>query len=205
VRHYGEVEQLKNGHIALSIGDRQLKFLLPHEPTLDKDEVVKVRKFFQAAGITPEHPKPAPAPPPEPLPGVVLTIDHHEAVLWRHERPGEPLAGVKRFHPHDPQHHRDNLHLKHSDDYQGQRAPEDPGYYKVIIEALQHKPAVLVVGDAKGRSSAMSVLCEFIERHQPSLLGRITAFVETDLHALNEAGLREIAERYWKAASSGKN
>jgi hypothetical protein len=205
VRHYGEVEQLKNGHIALSIGDQQLKFQLPHEQTLDKDEVVKVRKFFQAAGITPEHPEPAPAPLPEPLAVVLLTIDHHEAALWRQERPSEPLARVKRFHPHDPQHHRDNLHLKHSDDYQGQRAPEDPGYYKAIMKALQDEPAIIVVGDAKGRSSAMNVLRDFIERHQPSLLGRITAFVETDLHGLNEAGLREIAERYWQAAGSGKN
>jgi hypothetical protein len=205
VRHYGEVEQLKNGHIALSIGVQQLKVPLPHEQTLDKDEVVKVRKFFQAAGISPDHPEPAPALPLEPLPGVVLTIDHHEAALWRQERPSEPLARVKRLHPHDPQHHRDNLHLKHSDDYQGQRAPEDPGYYKAIIKALQDEPAIIVVGDAKGRSSAMNVLREFMERHQPSLLSRITAFVETDLHTLSEAGRREIAERYWKAASSRKN
>jgi hypothetical protein len=205
VRHYGQVEELKNGHIMLSIGEQQLKFQLPHEQTLDKDEVVKVRKFFQAAGITPEHPESAPTPPPEPLRGVVLTIDHHEAALWRQERPGEPLARVERFHPHDPQHHRDNLHLKQSDDYQGQRAPEDPGYYKTIIKVLQDQPAVIVVGDAKSRSSAMTVLHKFIERHQPSLLGRITAFVEINLHALSEARLREIAERYWKAASSEKN
>ncbi|WP_088347015.1 MULTISPECIES: hypothetical protein [Rhodomicrobium] len=205
VRHYGEVEELKNGHIVFSIGDRQLKFLLPREQTLDKDEVVKVRKFFRAAGITPDHPEPAPAPPPEPLPGVVLTIDHHEAALWRQEHPGGPLARVKRFHPHDPQHHRDNLRLKHSDDYRGQRAPEDPGYYKSIIKALQDEPEVLVVGDAKGSSSAMSVLRAFIERHQPSLLGRITAFVDTELRALTEAALREIAERHLKAASLSKN
>ncbi len=206
IRHYGDVEQLKNGHIVLSVGNERLNLQAPHTKTLDKNQVVKLRHLLKAAGVTPEHPELETAErPAPPLPGVILTIDHHQAVFWRQEKAGEPLTKLKRLQPHDPQHHRDNLRLRQATDYQGQRAPEDPSYYKRIIKELQDAPAAIVIGNAEGQSSAMHVLKTFIERHQPGLLRRITAFVDTDLHALTEARIRAIAARYWNASAPVKN
>jgi len=204
--HYGDVEQLRNGHIVLSVGNERLNLQVPHTQTLDKDQVVKLRHLFKAAGVTPEHPElETGEKPTAALHGVIVTIDHHQAVLWRQEVAGEPLAKVKHLKPHNPQHHRDNLRLKTATDYKGQRAPEDPSYYKRIIKELQDAPAAIVIGNAAGQSSAMHVLKAFIERHRPGLLKRITALVDTDLHALTEPRIRALATRYWNASEPVKN
>lgn len=54
-RRYGDVEQLRSGHIVLSIGNERLNLQALHTQTLDKDQVVKLRHLFRPAGVTPEH------------------------------------------------------------------------------------------------------------------------------------------------------
>jgi hypothetical protein len=109
-RRYGDVEQLRSGHIVLSIGNERLNLQAPHTQTLDKDQVVKLRHLFRTAGVTPEHPElETGEKPAATLHGAIVTIDH-----------------------------RDILRLKKGGGLQSPaRVPEDPSHYKRIIRSFR--------------------------------------------------------------------
>jgi hypothetical protein len=47
---------------------------------------------------------------------------------------------------------------------QGQRAPEDPGFYDALISALQGAEVALLIGTATGSSAGLEVLAKWLRR-----------------------------------------
>lgn len=133
-------------------------------------------------------------------PLLVLTVDHHETVLFDFEPPGRSLVKRQVLVPHDPEGHR--RHLTHRDQTRlaGERAPEDPAYYKNIAAAIVAAPTVLVLGSATGKSSASEMLRHHLSEHAKAHLDKVV-FRKIDLSALTEATIVDAALELYKPNS----
>jgi hypothetical protein len=126
----------------------------------------------------------------EPAAGpTVVLIDHHGARFF------EPANGRHRFEerahlePTDPRGYERHLEHRKEADFKGQRTPEATEFYGRVADRLKNAPAIVLVGDATGKSSAMRYLFEYLEEKHHDIASRVRARVEADLSSI---GLEEI-------------
>lgn len=117
-----------------------------------------------------------------PYRNLLITIDHHEARLYRCEDKGSHAQVIR---PHDPHHIRSHLTHRNTN-YAGQRAPEDPAFYKAVAAALRPADQILIIGHATGHSSAKLVLLKYLANHHQSLLERVIGVESVDQPTENQ-------------------
>ena len=119
----------------------------------------------------------------------VVLIDHHGARFF------EPASGRHRFEerthlePTDPRGYERHLEHRKEADFKGQRTPEATEFYERVADKLKSAAAIVLVGDATGKSSAMQYLFEYLEEKHGDIASRVHASVEADLSSI---GLEEI-------------
>jgi hypothetical protein len=166
----------------------------PHTKDLTGSEVVDLRHFLQRAGWAPEEPSQAAARPDPSPPTLMVVVDHHGAKIYRIV-PASGDESTREIAPYDPHHFLHHLTHKDQSRQQGQRAPEDPGFYKQIGDALAAGGKIVVVGHGTGNSNAAQHLTEYLRTHHRETYQRIVREIDADLSAVTTPELLALAEQ----------
>jgi hypothetical protein len=190
----GTVHQKANAKFSVELTGEHYVLRKAHTKDLTSSEVIDVRHFLQRAGWSPEgSPQAAAVGNPE-RPTLMVVLDHHGAKIYRIE-PGPGDGSPHAITPYDPHHFLH--HLTHKDQLreEGQRASEDPGFYRRIGDALAAGGRILVVGHGKGTSNAAQHLVEYLRTHHRETYQRVVREVEADLSAITTPQLLELAKQ----------
>ena len=125
---------------------------------------------------------------------LMVVMDHHVAKIYRIDSvSGETTT--RQIAPYDPHHFLHHLTHKGQSREPGQRAPEEPGFYERISDALAAGGRILVVGDGTGTSNAAQHLTEFLRTHRREIYQRIVREIRVDLSAITTRQLLALAEK----------
>jgi hypothetical protein len=189
VRHLGEVQDHGGDEFAFVVGTQREVFKRPRTPELGVEEVSRLRKFLKLAGS--ESPPNTFVQPHR----IIVVIDHHAARIFSdvgESRP-EDAATVTPYDPHHFHHHL--VHRKEAH-YEGDRVPEETSFYEEVAAALVSANEIVLIGSGTGKSSAVSILMEYLKKHHIDLSRRIKATEIVDLSALTEPEIELIAKRH---------
>jgi hypothetical protein len=191
----GEVLPHGNDEFAFAVGSQRGFFKRPSSHNLDVEEISRLRRFLKDAGALG---KPVQA---HQVGRMVVVVDHQAADIYHDlggSRPQDEVT-VKPYDPFGFQHHL--IHRKEAH-YKGDHVPEEESYYEEIAGDLVHAEAIILIGHATGKSSAVEFLSEYLKTHHPETFRRIIATETVDLSALTEPEIEEIAKRHIRAASA---
>jgi hypothetical protein len=192
IEHLGHVEPHGGEEFAFVVGAHRELFKRPHGQELGIDEVSRLRKFLKAADAAPAAAQGAQDAT------TVVVIDHHSAHLFRDANTGgEHGVEIKPYDPHHFHHHL--VHRKEAH-YQGDRVPEESSFYEEIAQALVSAKAIVLVGHAAGKSSAVDALVSHLKAHHPDVAKRVKGVEVVDLSALGEAQIEALVRRKINAA-----
>jgi hypothetical protein len=200
IEKIGAVHQKANDKFTFDVGGEHYLMHKPHTKDLTGSEVVDLRHFLQRVGWSPDGPSEAAAhPDPAPL-TLMVVVDHHGAKIYR-VAPASGDATKREITPYDPHHFLHHLAHKEQSRQEGQRAPEDPSFYKRIGEALATGGRIVVVGHGTGKSNAAQHLTEYLRTHHRETYQRIVRETEADLSAVTTQQLLALAEKALGEAS----
>lgn len=180
----GEVVPESGDRFRVTVGDHTAVFHAPaHHRDLSADLVVEIRHFLQQAK--------RPAAEPQPGRHLLVVIDHHATTIYEFEPPTAKLEAIK---PYDP---RGRLrHLRHiKGHYQGQRAPEDPEYYRSIIEEVRGADMIVIFGHGAGHSNAADLLVAALKERLGQPLPAVLAEARIDAKAYTDSQLMLAAQK----------
>ena len=190
----GEVQPHGNDEFAFVVGAQRGFFKRPSTHNLEVEEISRLRRFLKEAGVLG---KPAQA---HQIGRMVVVIDHHVAHIYHDlggNRPEDEVT-VKPYDPFGFQHHL--IHRKEAH-YKGEHVPEEESYYEEIATDLVHADAIILIGNATGKSSAVDFLKEYLKTHHPETFQRVIATETADLSALTEPEIEAIAKKHIRATA----
>lgn len=193
-----QVEHLSDHRLKLQLTSGETMVLHAasglHHAVLDQDGVMRLRRFLERAGITPEHPD-----PPEPhargdqAKRLVIHLDHRGARLWW-------LVGdeneTSTLEPHGLWSTHQRLTNRHDRDVAGQRAPLDYKFLNQLSEAVMEADRVLLLGHGHGESDLRQVLRKHLEHHHPLAVGNLEDELLDDT-ATSDAELLAVARTHF--------
>jgi hypothetical protein len=191
----GEVQPHGNDGFVFVVGSQSGFFKKPSSHHLEVEEISHLRKFLKEAEILG---KPAQA---HQAGRMVVVIDHHAAHIYHDlgsSRPENEVT-VKPYDPFGFQHHL--IHRKEAH-YKGDHIPEEDSYYEEIAKDLVPAEAIVLIGHATGKSSAVTFLSGYLKTHHPETFQRIVATENVDLSALTEPQIEEIAKKHLGAPAT---
>ena len=189
----GTLEQETHDAIVVRIGGAQHHVHKPHSKDITVHELLEFRSILTQAGWSPDAEAGQNPPAAEPAittspPDLLVTVAHHEARVYHLDvHSADPLDHV--ITPYDPHHFLHHLAHKSLPRERGQRAPEDPGFYKRLAETVASARAIVVVGHGAGHSNAADQLVEFLRLHHPETFRKVACEVVADLSSLTPAQL----------------
>jgi hypothetical protein len=189
IGHLGQVQAHGGDEFAFVVGTQREVFKRPHTPELGVDEVSRLRKFLKEAGS--ESPSNKFAQPHR----MIVVIDHHAAHIFGDGGESRPQDAVA-ITPYDPHHFHHHLVHRKEAHYEGDRVPEETSFYEEVAAALVSANEIVLIGSGKGKSSAVSVLQEHLNKHHIDLSRRVKATEIVDLSALTEPEIEAIAKRH---------
>jgi hypothetical protein len=190
----GTVTRVGHDRFGLAIEGEHYLLHKCHAKDLPSDDVVEVRGLLTRAGWAPGSPPHIVADPAVQVPALVVVVDHHEAKIYRVD-PVSGDASRRQIRPYDPHHFLHHLAHKDQSREEGQRAAEDPSFYKRINEALAGAGRIVVVGHGTGKSNAAKHLTEYLRAHYQETYRRVLSELDADLSAITTPQLLELAER----------
>ncbi len=189
----GAVHRRDSGELSFDAGGEHYVMRQPQSKDLSSSEVTDLRHFLEHAGWSAQGRAPAPAAS-QPLPSTLLVaVDHHGAKIYRIDAAsGDVSKGV--ITPYDPHHFLHHLTHKDQSREAGQRAPEDPAFYRSINDALAAGRKIIVVGHGTGKSNAAQHLTEYLRTHHHETYVRIVREIGVDLSAITTPQLLALAQ-----------
>jgi len=189
-----------NGRLLFTIAGHREVFHQPHGKELTTEEVARLRKLLESAGVTAtsvdvvqEDRTAEPA-----TLDIVVAVDHQQARLFAIQG----TSGTARtLRPYDPHHFLHHLAHRQERELRGQREPEEPSYYAQIAAALAPARRIVLLGHGTGHSNAAVHLEEALRAKHPEISKRVVAVRAVDLSALTEPQLLDLA---LKALESSK-
>ena len=183
ITHIGEVLPNGGDEFTFVVDGQSLKFKRPHHDELDMEDASRLRKFLRES-------RSGGNPPATGMRSIVV-IDHHVAHIYQDLRGGaaETENTVKPYDPFGFHHHL--IHRKEAH-YVGERVPEENSYYEEIAAELGGAEEIVLIGHAKGKSSAMEFLLDFLKKHHPDRFKRVIATEVLDLSALTEPEIEAV-------------
>ena len=171
-----------------------------HHPFLDEEGILRLRRFLQQAGLTPEdHAAVHDGVHGDQARRLVIHLDHHGARLWWLE--GQDLR-QSDLRPEELWGSGQRLSHRHDRDIAGQRAPLDYTYLHQLAQAIANADRVLLLGHGHGQSDLRMVLRDHLDHHHPELLSRVeeltlddTACSDAELVAVAKAHFGNLAHR----------
>jgi hypothetical protein len=196
VNHLGSVLERHDGNDEFSIGTTSEVFKKPHDKDMELEDVVRLRAFFERAGVDASGPKSEPTGAQvSPKSYAVLLIDHHSARFFEPGSDGIHIIEREHVEPADP--HGFQRHLEHRKeaDYQGERVPEPTEYYERVAQRLKDFDATLLLGDATGKSSALDYLSQYLQNKHKDVWARVVDTVHVDLSSITIEGIQDIKNK----------
>ena len=192
IERLGAIKQESNGHFLMTVGAQREVFHRPHGKELTAEEIVRLRRFLESAGVTPDSPHVAgpSATAESAVHDMVVAVDHHQARLFTIE---STTAGARTLRPYDPHHFLHHLTHQQERELRGQREPEEPSYYEQIAAALAPARRIVVLGHGTGHSSAATPLEQMLRAKHPETFSRVVAVRTVDLSAATEPQLLALA------------
>jgi len=189
----GQVQPHGNDEFAFMVGSQRAFFKRPSTHNLEVEEISRLRRFLKDAGVLGKAAK------AHQQGRMVVVIDHHAAHLYQDLGGSVPEdeVTVKPYDPFGFQHHL--IHRKEAH-YKGEHVPEEDSYYEQIAQDLVHAQAIVLIGHAAGKSSAVNFLSEYLKTHHPETFARIIATETADLSALTEPEIEDIAKKHIRGA-----
>jgi len=191
----GTVQPHGNDEYAFAVGSQRGFFKRPSGHNLDVEEVSRLRRFLKDADALG---KSADA---HQIGRMVIIVDHHAAHIYHNlggSRPQDEVS-VKPYDPFGFKHHL--IHRKEAH-YKGDHVPEEDSYYEEIATDIVRAEAIILIGHATGKSSAMEFLSEYLMSHHPETFKRIIATETADLSALTEPEIEAIAKKHLGAPAA---
>jgi hypothetical protein len=189
IGHLGQVQAHGGDELAFAVGTQREVFKRPHTPEIGVEEVSRLRKFLKLAGSE---------LPPEKFTQprrMIVVIDHHAAHIFSDLGESRSQDAVTTT-PYDPYHYHHHLVHRKEAHYEGDRVPEETSFYEEVAAALVSANEIVLVGHGTGKSSALSVLVEYLNKHHTELARRVKATEIIDLSALTEPKIEAIAKRH---------
>jgi hypothetical protein len=193
VNHLGSVLERHDGNDEFNIGTTSEVFKRPHHKDIELEDVVRLRAFFERAGVDARGPtSESTGEQASRNSYLVLLIDHHSARFFEPRSDGVHLVERQRLEPADP--HGFQRHLEHRKeaDYQGERVPEPTEYYERVAERLKGFDVTLLLGDATGKSSALNYLVQYLQGKHKDVWARVVDTVHVDLSSITIDGIQNI-------------
>lgn len=185
----GEVQPHGNDEFAFVVGSQRGFFKRPSSHNLDVEEISRLRKFLKESGVLGKPEK------AHQNGSMVVVIDHHAAHIY-HDLGGSRPEDEETVKPYDPYgFHHHLIHRKEAH-YKGDHVPEEDSFYEEIAMDLVHAEAIILIGHATGKSSAVDHLSEYLKSHHPETFERIIATETADLSALTEPEIEAIAKKH---------
>src|SRR5580698_4131952 len=189
VGHLGRVEAHGGDVFAFVVGTQREVFKRPHTPEVGVEEVSRLRKFLKLAGS-----ESAPEKFTQPR-RMIVVIDHHAAHICSDLGESRSQDAVT-ITPYDPYHYHHHLVHRKEAHYEGDRVPEETSFYAEVAAVLLSANEIVLVGHGTGKSSAVSVLEEYLNKHHIDLSRRVKATELIDLSALTAPEIEAIAKRH---------
>ena len=163
---------------------------------IDTEAVLALRHFLLAANFTPDHPSLAITGDQDFLKChcLVLELSHQCTQAFLLSADGSEHMSLK---PVGLWGSHQALTNRRERDLAGQRTPIDFAYLHKLIKAIQEADSVLLLGHGHGESDMRHILIEYVKRHQPSLLKRISDQTTVDPQGLTEAQILAVAEHHF--------
>ncbi|MCL4422711.1 MAG: hypothetical protein M1115_06035 [Actinobacteria bacterium] len=177
----GEVAVESKDRYRVTINDRTEVFSPPHHGDIPTDMVVKLRRFLGDLSVEPRRSSIGLH--------LLLVVNHHSATIYEFEPAAEHIGTIV---PYDPEGHLRHLHHMEGH-YKGQRAPEEPAYYRAIADGLKRADTVVIFGHGDGHSDAAKLVWERITKELQELPLRILIDQRVDAKALSEGELLAAA------------
>ncbi len=161
---------------------------------VDEEGVLRLRRFLQQAGITPQHPDAGrPSMRGDQSKRLVIQLDHRGARLWW--LMGDALESAS-LQPHGHWSSHQRLSHRHDRDIAGQRAPIDFEYLNQLSKAVLEADRVVLLGHGHGESDLRQVLRKHLKQHHPTAEQRVE-IEEIDDTACSEAELLAVARNHF--------
>jgi hypothetical protein len=189
IGHLGQVQAHGGDEFAFVVATRREVFKRPHTPEIGVEDVSRLRKFLKLAGS--ESPPDKFIQPRR----MIVVIDHHAAHIFSDLGESRSQDAVT-ITPYDPYHYHHQLVHRKEAHYEGDRIPEEKSFYEEVAAALISANEIVLVGHGAGKSSAVSVLVEYLNMHHIDLARRVKATEIIDLSALTEPEIEAIAKRH---------
>jgi hypothetical protein len=179
----GAVEQKSNSDFAFRIGEQHQVVRKPHTKDLSAAEIMAFRHFLSRAGWGLAASPTSAVGAGQGSPDLLVVMDHHESRIYQIDAASDQ-ASQPVIRPYDPHHFLHHLSHKDQSREQGQRAPEDPSFYKRIAHAIEPAGRIVVVGHGHGKSNAADHVTGYIGSHHREIYQRIVGEVVADLSAI---------------------
>lgn len=192
LRAFADSADQDNGHLKITRNGHTLVL----RPSREKDlaeisEVMQIRRFIARSN-------PAATALSDSGPNVLVVLDHRQARIYKAEGHG---AVPERLTPYDPLGEGRHLHYVENDS-NGQRRPEDSGFYQAIATRLRGAEKILMFGSGTGASSAMNRLLDELEQHHAGLADRVVGTIVVDQQHMTDDQLLARAREYYRALDS---
>jgi hypothetical protein len=176
IGHHGSALERHDGKYEFQIGSQQAVFAKPRHKDVGVEDITELRRFLKQSGLDPTSMSVEEAVASEAHPTVVL-VDHHRARFFEAEPGSAHFEEREHLEPTDL--HGFERHLEHRKeaDYKGQRVPEATEFYERIAQQLKDASTIVLIGDATGKSSAMSYLVDYLKDKHKEIAGRISGTV----------------------------
>ena len=199
LRHLGgSAEHLSDHRLKLQLGNGNVLMLHAasglHHAYVDEEGVLRLRRFLQRAGVSPQHQE----SDPKSLRGdqskrLVMHLDHRGAKLWWLE--GDAVRETT-LEPHGLWGSHQRLTHRHDRDVAGQRAPLDFDYLNQLSKAVLEADRVLLLGHGHGQSNARQLLSNHLEEHHPGATEHLDV-KDVDDTACSDAELIALARKHF--------
>jgi len=202
IERIGAVKQEANGRLLLTITAHREVFHQPHGKELTAEEMARLRKFLESAGVTPtsvEVVEELRTAEPAATLDMVVAVDHHRARLFALEGTAETASTLR---PYDPHHFLHHLTHRQERELRGQREPEEPSYYSEIAAALAPARRIVVLGHGTGHSDAAAHFETELRAKHPEIFKRVVAVRAVDLSAVTEPQLLALAQQALDSSAS---
>jgi hypothetical protein len=190
----GTMQEEGNDKVTFAVGGERHVMHKSRTKEVSSSDVVDLRHFLSRAGWEPGADPETLADPVQVPPSLLVVVDHHGAKVYRIDLASGD-SSQRQITPYDPHHFLHHLAHKGQSREEGQRAAEDPGFYKEISGALAAGGRIVVVGHGTGKSNAARHLTEFLQAHHRDIYQRIVREVDADLSAITTPQLLELAEQ----------
>lgn len=193
-----KVEHLSDHRLKVQLPSGEILILhalnKPHHSLLNEDNLLRLRRFLQQAGITPSHAEvPGSHTRGDQSKRLVIHLDRRGAQLWWLEGDTVESSTLK---PHGLWSSHQRMSHRHDRDVAGQRAPLDYDYLNELCAAAMQADRVLLLSHGHGESDLRQIFKEHMQTHHPSGLDRLE-ITSVDDTAKTENELLGIARRHF--------